>query len=402
MPDQPQRQAAQPDPDETRLAGLVHGSLERRIVIATLAYRFFSLVHSQATAELINQPQDAGKAGAWPVAYFSLYLQKRGLKGGDMGDVARILRALENAGILLPCGWLSTWGYVPMQGQMYITQGDNRAHKYEGGQLWWLSEVIGPELVINLFKLITVQISGGENSDSGTGLILDQTHILTNRHVVEGLAGADGSNTFEVHPSYKPPGAEWISGRSLVRVHPDVDVAVIEVELPKNVIGFPHLRDVVFRNPRADDEVRVFGYPRVVGVTEQPITIEKGDVVTQAAEAPAIGGYPRHKVFLTSAIERPGNSGGPILARDGRVVGLVIDHFRGGVSQASAGPIERGGRHSTDDPGSDKTATAAKDTSSETPPFYRGIPGGEVVRATNELFPGLARLDDPDPTAATN
>lgn len=138
-------------------------------------------------------------------------------------------------------------------------------------------------------------------------------------------------------------------------------------------MGFAHLPDVVFRDPRWDDEVRVFGYPRVLGVTEQPITIERGDVVTQAAESPAVGGYPRHKVFLTSAIERPGNSGGPIVARDGRVVGLVIDHFRGGVSQAGAGP-------------------ELADRSSETPPFYRGIPGSEVVRAINELCPDLAKL----------
>lgn len=374
------------------LAGLVHDSLQWRIAVATLAYRFFSLVHSESTAQLIGQPQDAGKAGAWPVAYFSLYLQKRGLKAGGMGATSRVLRALENAGLLLPCGWLNTWGFSPIQGQMYITQGEPREHRYEGGSLW-LSEVIGPELVIESFKAVTVQISGGEGRDSGTGLILDKTHIVTNRHVVEGLAGADGSNMFEVHPSYKPPGAEWISGRSLVKAHAEVDVAVIEVELPKNVIGFPHLPDVVFRDPRSDDELRVFGYPRVLGVTEQPITIERGDVVTQAAESPAFDGYPRHKVFLTSAIERPGNSGGPIVARDGRIVGLVIDHLRGGVSRASAGPMKTIARPSADDP--DATARSNQDASPETPPFYRGIPGGEVVRAINELFPDLAKLDDP-------
>lgn len=380
--------AAGPLGADTSLTGLVHDSLQWRIVIATLAYRFFGLIHGKETAELINQPQDAGRAGAWPVAYFSLYLQKRGLKSGDMGAVARVLRALENAGLLLPCGWLSTWGFSPLQGQMYIAQGDPRAHRHEGGSLW-LSEVIGPELVIEAFKAVTVQISGGEGDDSGTGLILDQKHIVTNRHVVEGLAGPNRSNTFEVHPSYKPPGGEWITGRSLVKAHPQVDVAVIEVELPANVIGFPHLPDVVFRDPKWGDELRVFGYPRVLGVTEQPLTIERGDVVTQSAEAPAVGGYPRHEVFLTSAIERPGNSGGPIVALDGRVVGLVIDHFRGGLSQASAAGGESG-RHLAEG------EQGEADRSSETPPYYRGIPGAEVLRAINDLFPGLATHDDPD------
>jgi len=39
---------------------------------------------------------------------------------------------------------------------------------------------------------------------------------------------------------------------------------------------------------------------------------------------------PADKVFLTSAVERPGNSGGPIVAQDGRVIGIVVDHTRGG------------------------------------------------------------------------
>jgi hypothetical protein len=397
MTDQQDDEPTEPPPaPDTSLADLVHGSLQWRIVIATLAYRFFSLIHSEEIAGLINHPRDAGTAVPWPVAYFQLYLQKRGLKSGDMGDMARILRGLERSGHLLPCGWRTDIPTAPMMGQAYITQGDNREHRYPGGALW-LSEVLGPELIIESFKPITVQISGGEGGDSGTGLILDATHIVTNRHVVEGLAaGSRGSAVeFEVHPSYKPLGGEWIQGRSLVKAHPDVDVAVIEVALPENVIGFPHLPDVVFRDPRWHDDLRVFGYPRVLGVTEQPITVERGGVVTQSAEAPAINGYPRHKVFLTSAIERPGNSGGPIVAQDGRVVGLVIDHIRGGVSQASAGPVEHRGRHSandeeTVDPGTSKTP----DRSAETPPFYRGIPGGEAVRAINELFPGLARLDD--------
>lgn len=236
--------------DGASLAGLVAGTLQWRIAIATLAYQFFSLIHSPETAKLISQPQDADTATPWPVAYFMLYLQKRGLKDGDMSGIARILRALESAGRLMPCGWRTDLSTAPMMGQTFITQGDNRAHRYPGGHLW-LSEILGPELVIELFKAVTVQISGGEGRDSGTGLILDQTHIVTNRHVVEGLAGGDSSsNTFEVHPSYKPPGSEWISGRSLVRAHSEVDVAVIEVELPEKVLGFcPSSRCRVPRSP---------------------------------------------------------------------------------------------------------------------------------------------------------
>jgi S1-C subfamily serine protease len=384
-----QQPSNEPAGQENDLSSLVHGSLQYRIAIAALAYRFFGLIHDEATAKLIGHPEDANTAGPWPVAYFGIYLQKQGLVGGDMGEYARILRALQNAGLLLPCGWRADLPVAPMMGEAFITQGSNRAGK--GGYLW-LSEVIGPELIIEFFKPVTVQIIGSEGAGSGTGLILDGTHIVTNRHVVEGLAAAKPSAPeFEVHPSYKPEGGTWITGRSLVRTHPEVDVAVIEVELPETIAGFAHLPDVVFRDPRSYDELRVFGYPQVLGVTEQPITIEHGSVVVQAAQSPAVGGYPRHKVFLTSAIERPGNSGGPIVAQDGRVVGLVIDHLRGGLSQAGARPVERSGRHAA----VEEPPAILEDRSPETPPFYRGIPGREVVRAVNDLFPDVAKLDDP-------
>jgi S1-C subfamily serine protease len=203
--------------------------------------------------------------------------------------------------------------------------------------------------------------------------VLDRSHIVTNRHVVEELVGHSiGTAQIEIHPSFKPPGAQWVSRQSVVRAHMEVDVAMIEAQVGDNE-GFRPLPGMVFRDPRWDDEVRVFGYPYVLGTIEQPITVERGYVVNPAAEGPAVGGYPRHKIFLTSAIERPGNSGGPIVAHDGRVIGLVIDHTRAGLSRAGTGSA----------------------ASSESPPFYRGIPAGEVVRAIEALgFKDLAVLED--------
>lgn len=129
---------------------------------------------------------------------------------------------------------------------------------------------------------------------------------------------------------------------------------------------------------RGGNDVRVFGYPHAAGTTDQVITVEHGDVVNLGSESPAMGGYPRQKIFMTSAIQRPGNSGGPIAAADGRVVGLVIEHTRGGVERAGAQGVERG------------------ESSSESSPFYHGIPAGEVVRAIAETgFNDLVVLEDP-------
>ena len=75
----------------------------------------------------------------------------------------------------------------------------------------------------------------------------------------------------------------------------------------------------------------------------------------------------RHKIFLYSAIARPGDSGGPIVAQDGCVIGIVVED-------------------SAESPSTDSGPAAA--------PFYRGIPSGEVIRALDELgFGGIAEMD---------
>jgi hypothetical protein len=48
-----------------------------------------------------------------------------------------------------------------MQRQLYISQGVRSAQT--AGNLW-LSEALGPELVIEFYKAITVQVSGGEGN----------------------------------------------------------------------------------------------------------------------------------------------------------------------------------------------------------------------------------------------
>lgn len=244
-------------PDTPLAAELVPGSLEWRLTVAWAAYRFFGLVHDEEIARSINQPADAGRAGPWPVAYFTMYLQKLSIPS-HAWETGRILAEMARHGILLPCGWRADMVGVPMQGQLYVTQG-SRSPQTKGNL--WLSEILGPELIIRSYNAVTVQISGGEGKPSGTGLVLDSSHILTNRHVVEELFGHNiGTAAIEIHPAVKPPDAQWVSRQCIVRAHAEVDVAVIEGEFG-NQQDVPALSGMVFRQPRWGDEVRVFGYP---------------------------------------------------------------------------------------------------------------------------------------------
>jgi Trypsin-like peptidase domain len=346
---------------------LKHGSLTWRIAIATAAHRFFGLIHDAEVATLIEQPQDAGTAGAWPVVYFSMYLQKLGFPGGSMSDISRILADMERLGLLLPAGWRSDLTGAPVQGQLFISDGVRSAQT--AGHLW-LSEVLGAELIIESYRVPTLLIGGGEDRPVATGLVLDRTHVVTNRHVIEGLAPPSNSSLdIEVHTSFSSPGVEPVTRQARIVGHPSVDVAVIEAEFGENE-HLPALAGMVFRDPRWQDDVFVFGYPYVPGLTERPITVERGQVVNPRAEAAGIGGYPRQPTFLTSAIARPGNSGGPIVAQDGRVIGLVVENSR------------------------EADSTAGDSKSPDSPPFYRGIPAGEVVCAIEYLgFTGIATLE---------
>ncbi|WP_156297557.1 S1 family peptidase [Mycobacterium paragordonae] len=340
------------------------------------AHRFFNLVHDPEIAAAIgkaepppadptNRPKGALPKTVpfdpWSVADFSKWLHTLGLPAaGQPATLNRILGAMERAGLLLPLGWSPQ---LPIMGQQYITQGG--ASKGQLGGNLWLAEIFGAELIIPSYHAVTVQLAGhdddGNPVDSwGTGLIVDHNHVITNKHVVTGLA--NNSSGLSVYPASNHADAERVDCTCLARPHPTLDVAVIEAQLPEGKY-LPRLAGMAFRDPDWADEVYVFGYPRVPMTAEMALTVQRGEVVNPAAET-----IPdRQKIFLYSAIARPGNSGGPIVAQDGRVIGLVVED-------------------SAEAPSTDGGPAAA--------PFYRGIPSSEVIRAMDDLgFGGIVEMD---------
>lgn len=358
--------------DPTTLPGaseLEPGSLAWRILVARTAHWFFNAgLDRGAIAHLIGKPYQGGAFEAWNVNDFMKFVQLRQLQPGEATVIPRLLAAMERAGLLINFGWDN----IPVNGQRYVMQGKRSAQMQ--GDLW-LSDVVGADLITACYNPVTVRISRKRHEGSGTGLVLDRSHLLTNRHVVEGLIRRE-VDVIQTDLSFERIGADLITHQCRVWGHPRFDVAVIEAEVGDGQ-GFPPLPGMVFWEPNWADELYVFGYPPVPGTVDEPITVQPGRVVNPVALAAAAGGYPQHKCFLFSAITRPGNSGGPIVAHDGRVIGLVEESAQGGLSG---------------------TGGDAELTESEQPTFYRGIPGNEVVRAIEELepkFAGLAVLERP-------
>jgi S1-C subfamily serine protease len=140
----------------------------------------------------------------------------------------------------------------------------------------------------------------------GSGFVISPQHVLTNAHVVAGVTGRQ-----TVAARHGPP----LPAR-VVLFDPQRDLAVLYV---------PGLsaRPLSFAGPaNLGDQAIVAGYPRDHPFTAVPARI--GD--DQLAQAPDIyqSSEVTRQIYSIRADVEPGNSGGPLLAPDGRVDGVVF------------------------------------------------------------------------------
>ena len=170
-----------------------------------------------------------------------------------------------------------------------------------------LVPVLGPEYLYDLYKPGLVHITGKNKEGdavAGTGLIIHPSFILTCRHVVCDMK-VDKEQTFQDRTYI-------INDRSIVP-HSEVDIAVIRVDEPT----MSPLQGAIFQKPVVAQTVYTLGYPKLAGLKDATITIQEGAVTNGLVTS-----LSDEKLFLYSAISRPGNSGGPVVSEDGYVVGL--------------------------------------------------------------------------------
>ncbi len=156
----------------------------------------------------------------------------------------------------------------------------------------------------------TVKIYGSapqcRRRTEGSGFSYAEHYVMTNAHVV---AGAQNVTVQDA------TGAALDA--TVVRYDPDRDVAVLYVP----GLAAPALRFAA-RAASSGDPAVVLGYPQ-----DGPFTARAARVRTRATVSGADiygNGNVEREVYSVRAVVRSGNSGGPLLASDGSVLGVVF------------------------------------------------------------------------------
>ena len=153
----------------------------------------------------------------------------------------------------------------------------------------------------DLFSANVQQVPRG----TGTGFVWDSAgHIVTNFHVIQGANGARvtlaDQTTFDA---------------KLVGAFPDRDLAVLQIEAPKDKlppIALGSSRDLVVGQ-------RVYAIGNPFGLDQ---TLTTGIVSALNREIESFNQRTIRGVIQTDAAINPGNSGGPLLDSAGRLIGV--------------------------------------------------------------------------------
>jgi S1-C subfamily serine protease len=139
----------------------------------------------------------------------------------------------------------------------------------------------------------------------GSGFVISPDHVLTNAHVVAGVTGPD---------VFTPAGQEYPA--TVVFYDPRTDIAVLDVP----GLQAPPLQ---FAGPAPyEANAIVAGYP-----LDHPLTMRAARVGQSInAEGPDIyqSAIVTRQIYPLKALVQPGNSGGPLMAQDGKVYGVVF------------------------------------------------------------------------------
>jgi S1-C subfamily serine protease len=159
-------------------------------------------------------------------------------------------------------------------------------------------------------ETVLIKAASGKRGQGGSGWVLDARRgfVVTNFHVV------NGGERFQVGVAEQPRTA------NLVAAAPCEDLALLQLDDPSGLRNFP-------LGSQADvsqgDPVVALGYPANASL-EDKLTSTTGNVSVPhtSVNVPSPDSAPLDDVIQTDAALSPGNSGGPLIDRRGRLIGV--------------------------------------------------------------------------------
>ncbi|WP_024683432.1 S1 family peptidase [Pseudomonas syringae] len=280
-------------------------STAERTQLAVHAFSFFSIAKYEENMDILGEPIEAsGTTRPLSVLQFVQYLEKAGILKEPMrylSPIKKLLDKMEQESLITVMGY---GGFV-MAPKFYYSMKELTEMERKG--IAWLTPALGADFLYEYFGEFTLHIIGDSDSieRGGTGFAISDRHVLTCAHVINGMNVRD---------------VQTFQGRNCrvkqTHTHDTLDVGIIELAEPilsvSSAIGF--------RDPIIGEKLYVLGYPPVPMSIEAPLILQGGEVVNER-----ILDYRNQETFLYSAIARPGNSGGPIIASSGHILGIVTE-----------------------------------------------------------------------------
>lgn len=329
--------------NRTRYSFLSPMSISDSVSVFFAALDFFSIPGQDKVRKTIAIPQTNNGIHPLPAGSFMDYIKALNILAEPdrhMQNIRKLLNKMEGVGLLVPMG-NSVSVFFPTN-YYFLKELTEREKKGR----FWLSECLGPEYVYKFFGNLIIHIVGmtsDGDEHGGTGVIINDKLVLTCKHVIDEMVIND---------------TQFINGSQIkvvnTHTHNEIDVGIIEFEPNSFIVN----GNVCFDSPHLNDDIYVLGYPPIPYSKEVAPIMQKGEITN-----PEITTLDNHTVFLFSAIARPGNSGGPIIARNGRLLGIVTKELS----------LQESNNF----------------------PFFAGIPTNEIVTALSDMgFGGILPVEN--------